>query len=149
VSDQGPWNVPPQQPNAQQPNAPQPQQRTPPPAQAFAPPSNPAFGQGVPPTGRPQQAAWPSAGQVAFTPHAAPSRGVPAAGLVLAIVGAIIGLAVGWGFPLSAVALVLALIGRRRAGASRGITAWTIGLVVLSALASVGWLVYSIVYILS
>jgi hypothetical protein len=149
VSDQGPWNVPPQQPNSQHPNTQQPQQWTPPPAQVFASPSNPAFGQAVPPAGRPQQAAWPSAGQVAFTPHAAPSRGVSVAGLVLAIVGAIIGLAVGWGFPLSAVALVLALIGRRRAGASRGITAWTIGLVVLSALASVGWLVYSIVYILS
>ena len=146
MSHQGQGNQP-QPPNAQQPQ--HSQQWTSPPAGAFAPPSNPGFGEGTSPTGPPQPAAWPSAGRVAFTPHAGPSRGIAVTALVLAIVGAVLGLAIGWGFPLSALALVLGLTGRRRTGSSRRLAAWTIALVVLSAVASLGWLVYSVVYILS
>ncbi|PSL36701.1 hypothetical protein CLV49_0299 [Labedella gwakjiensis] len=111
----------------------------------FVPPSNPAFGaprpsaQGAPPS------SWPSAGSVAFTPSVGAPTGSAIAALVLAIVGAVVGLAIGWGFPLSVIALVLALKSR---AASRTLATWSIVLVAVSALGSIAWLVYSAVYLL-
>jgi hypothetical protein len=68
---------------------------------------------------------------------------------VLSILGALIGLAIGWGFPLSIVGLVLALRSRREPGVSRAVSTWSIVLAAVSGLASVGWLAYSVVYILT
>ncbi|RUQ98929.1 hypothetical protein [Labedella endophytica] len=115
----------------------------------FAPPSVPGFREHhVPPTkpGRhDSQQSWPSADALRFTPHAeAPGREAGVA-LALAIVGALIGLAVGWGLPLSIVALVLAMRVRRRPGRSRLMATWSIALVLVSAIASGAWLAYSLV----
>jgi hypothetical protein len=67
---------------------------------------------------------------------------------VLSILGALVGLVIGWGFPLSIVGLVLALRSRREPGPSRTLSTWSIALAVVSALASVGWLAYSVVVLL-
>lgn len=122
-------------------------------ADPFVPPSNPAFGAPRPPQqgGSPygaSQPPWPSAGSVAFTPSTGAPTGAAVTALVLAILGALVGLAIGWGFPLSVVALVLALRARATSGSSRTLSTWSIVLVVVSALASIAWLVYSAVYIL-
>jgi hypothetical protein len=82
---------------------------------------------------------------VPFTPHRdAATRGATWA-LVLGIVGSVVGLAIGWGFPLSIASLVLAVPARRVPGSSRTVATWSIGLVVLSGFASVAWLIYSII----
>ncbi|RWZ49952.1 hypothetical protein ELQ90_11440 [Labedella phragmitis] len=130
-------------------------------SQPFAAPSNPGFapppagGQpaghpagpqfAAPPAGQP----WPVAGSVPFTPHRRSATRSAVAGLVLSILGALIGLAIGWGFPLSIIGLVLALRNRREPGASRTISTWSIVLAAVSGLASVGWLAYSLVHILA
>jgi hypothetical protein len=114
----------------------------------FAPPSDPGFAAPSQPGFRPPSQPGPGlphAGSVPFTPHGQRSSGAAVAALVLSIAGAVLGLAIGWGFPLSIVALVLALRARRAPGPSRTLSRWSIALVVVSAVASVAWLVYSLV----
>jgi hypothetical protein len=89
------------------------------------------------------------AGTVPFTPHRRSASGTAVAGLVLSILGALIGLAIGWGFPLSIIGLVLALRSRREPGVSHATSTWSIVLAAVSGLASVGWLTYSVVYLLA
>ena len=123
----------------------------------FAPPSNPGFrdpssppvgANGSVPPGAAPNASWPSAGTVPFTPHSGARSGRSVAALVIAIVGAVLGLAIGWGLPLSVVALVLVLSSSGGARASRRVRTWTIVLCAVSAAASAAWLAYSIVTLL-
>lgn len=68
--------------------------------------------------------------------------------LVTGVVGLVVSVFVGWGFPLSIVAIVLGLGARRREpqGRGRALTGLVTGFVGLAC--SVGWLVYSVVVII-
>lgn len=122
-------------------------------ASPFVAPSNPGFA--PPPQGTsatvpgPTPAPWPGVGTVPFTPHRRSASRTAVVGLVLSAVGALIGLAVGWGFPLSIIGLVLAVRARREPGPSRSLGRWSIVLAVVSGLASVAWLSYSLVVLLT
>jgi hypothetical protein len=67
---------------------------------------------------------------------------------VFAIAGAVVGIGIGWGFPLSLVGLVLGLRARRRGRPWRVLGTWVIALAVVSGIASLAWLGYSVVYLL-
>ncbi len=120
-----------------------------PPNPSFAPPSSPGFAPPPAAGAAPAPGSWPAAGAVPFTPHGRTTGGTAVAALVLSIVGAVIGLLVGWGFPASIIGLVLARRARREPGSSRALPAWSVALAVVSGLGSVGWLAYSLVVILT
>ncbi|RWZ64384.1 hypothetical protein ELQ92_06335 [Labedella populi] len=124
-------------------------------APSFAAPSEPGFAPGPPHAANGRgtfgdpAAGWPAAGTVPFTPHRRSASRTAIAAFVLSIVGALVGLAIGWGFPLSIAGLVLALRGRRGPGPSRTLATWSIVLAAVSGLSSVGWLAYSLVSLLA
>ncbi|WP_106816602.1 hypothetical protein [Microbacterium timonense] len=63
--------------------------------------------------------------------------------LAFAIVGLLVSLVVGWGFPIGIVAVVSAVVALRRPVESRPVAAWAIALGVVSILYSAGWLLYA------
>lgn len=70
-------------------------------------------------------------------------RGLAGWALAFAIVGLIVSMFVGWGFPIGLVAVVSAIIALRRPLESRSIAVWAIVLGTLSILYSAGWLLYA------
>ena len=84
----------------------------------------------------PDDAAWEDADPVFH-------RGLAGWALAFAIVGLIVAMFVGWGFPIGLVAVVSAIIALRRPLESRAIAVWAIVLGTLSILYSAGWLLYA------
>lgn len=113
------------------------------------PAGDPFVAPSIPGFGRPAQPApWPSGAPGPLIAQRDSPSGASIAALALSILGAILGLVIGWGFPLSIVALVLALVSRKASPAARRLATWSIALVAVSGIASVAWLVYSILYLL-
>ncbi|GAA5093867.1 hypothetical protein GCM10025760_24580 [Microbacterium yannicii] len=63
--------------------------------------------------------------------------------LAFAVVGLIVSMFVGWGFPIGLVAVVSAIIALRRPLENRAVAVWAIALGTLSILYSAGWLLYT------
>ncbi|KAF2413923.1 hypothetical protein B1729_07425 [Microbacterium sp. B35-04] len=86
-----------------------------------------------------------------FTPddtswHATDSafhRGLAGWALAFAVVGLLVSLFVGWGFPIGLVAVVCAILALRRPLENRALAVWAITLGGLSILYSAGWLLYT------
>lgn len=95
----------------------------------------------------PSQGGYPSYQQAQA---AAPATGTGRStwSLVLGLIGLVISIFVGWGFPLSITAIVIGFIARRREpqGRGRALTGIVTGFVGL--LCSAGWFAYSIVVII-
>jgi hypothetical protein len=70
-------------------------------------------------------------------------RGLAGWALAFAVVGLLVSLFVGWGFPIGLVAVVCAIIALRRPLENRAIAVWAIALGGLSILYSAGWLLYT------
>ncbi|MFE5407226.1 DUF4190 domain-containing protein [Microbacterium sp. NPDC056569] len=70
-------------------------------------------------------------------------RGLAGWALAFAIVGLVVSMFVGWGFPIGLVAVVSAIIALRRPLESRAVAVWAIVLGTLSILYSAGWLLYA------
>lgn len=68
------------------------------------------------------------------------ARGAAGWALGFAIVGLLVSLVVGWGFPLGLVAVILAVVALRRPFESRSAAVWAITLGGVSILYSGGWL---------
>ncbi|HWI31676.1 MAG TPA: hypothetical protein VNT50_09285 [Microbacterium sp.] len=77
------------------------------------------------------------------TPPIAPHRGLGAWALGFAVVGLVASLFVGWGFPVSLVGVVVAVVALRRPLESRTVAAWALALGILGLLYSAGWLVWA------
>jgi len=77
------------------------------------------------------------------TTGSAPYRGLAGWALGFAIVGLVVAMFVGWGFPIGLVAVVCAIIALRRPLESRAVAVWAIVLGTMSILYSAGWLVYA------
>ncbi|MFJ6653901.1 hypothetical protein ACIQLJ_14010 [Microbacterium sp. NPDC091313] len=91
---------------------------------------------------------------------AAPSRVIrradaPAAGphprpvvaplaLVLAVVGLVASLLVGWAAPIGLVAAIAAIVALRRPVEPRGVAWWALGIALLSLVYSAGWLLWAL-----
>jgi hypothetical protein len=69
-------------------------------------------------------------------------RGLAGWALGFAIVGLVVSLFVGWGFPIGVAAVVIAIIALRRPLESRAIAVWALVLGAMSLVYSAGWLVY-------
>jgi hypothetical protein len=63
--------------------------------------------------------------------------------LAFAVVGLLVSMFVGWGFPIGLVAVVSAIIALRRPLENRAVAVWAIALGTLSILYSAGWLLYT------
>ncbi|MDQ7878408.1 DUF4190 domain-containing protein [Microbacterium sp. QXD-8] len=63
--------------------------------------------------------------------------------LAFAVVGLLVSMFVGWGFPIGLVAVVSAIIALRRPLENRAVAIWAIALGTLSILYSAGWLLYT------
>ncbi|WP_310890262.1 hypothetical protein [Microbacterium aurantiacum] len=74
---------------------------------------------------------------------APPRRGLAAWALVFALLGLVVSLFVGFGFPLGLVAIVAGLLALRRALESTALAWWAIGLAALSLVYSGGWLYFA------
>lgn len=74
---------------------------------------------------------------------APPRRGLAAWALVFALLGLVVSLFVGFGFPLGLVAIVAGLLALRRALESTALAWWAIGLGALSLAYSGGWLYFA------
>ena len=70
-------------------------------------------------------------------------RGLAGWSLGFAILGLLVSMFVGWGFPIGLVAVVSAIIALRRPLESRAVAVWAIVLGTLSILYSAGWLLYA------
>lgn len=70
-------------------------------------------------------------------------RGLAGWALGFAIIGVIVSLFVGWGFPIGLVAVVTAIVALRRPIESRAVAVWALVLGVVSILYSAGWLLYA------
>ncbi|WP_345801587.1 hypothetical protein AAIB33_00365 [Microbacterium sp. AZCO] len=73
----------------------------------------------------------------------APQRGVGAWALVFSILGLVVSLFVGWGFPLGLAGIVAGILALRRPLESRAVAVWAIALGGLSLLYSAGWLLFA------
>ena len=71
------------------------------------------------------------------------SRGLAGWALAFAIIGLLVSLFVGWGFPIGLVAIVTAIIALRRPQESRAVAVWAIVLGTVSILYSAGWLLFA------
>ncbi len=78
-----------------------------------------------------------------MTSPAPPRRGLAAWALVFALLGLVVSLFVGFGFPLGLVAIVAGLLALRRALESTALAWWAIGLGALSLVYSGGWLYFA------
>ncbi|WP_206535696.1 hypothetical protein [Microbacterium sp. 4R-513] len=74
-----------------------------------------------------------------------PRRGLAGWALVFAILGLVLSLFVGWGFPLGMAGIVAGILALRRPLESRGVAIWAIVLAGVSILYSVGWLLFAAV----
>lgn len=63
--------------------------------------------------------------------------------LAFAVVGLLVSMFVGWGFPIGLVAVVSAIIALRRPLENRAVAVWAIALGTLSILYSAGWLLFT------
>ncbi|WP_349426462.1 hypothetical protein [Microbacterium sp. LWS13-1.2] len=63
--------------------------------------------------------------------------------LAFAVVGLLVSMFVGWGFPIGLVAVVSAIIALRRPLENRAVAVWAIALGALSILYSAGWLLFT------
>lgn len=70
-------------------------------------------------------------------------RGLAGWALAFAIVGLLVSMFVGWGFPIGLVAVASAIIALRRPLENRAVAVWAIVLGTLSILYSAGWLLYA------
>ncbi|GAA5200519.1 hypothetical protein [Microbacterium jejuense] len=70
-------------------------------------------------------------------------RGLAGWALAFAIIGLIVSLFVGWGFPIGLVAVVSAVFALRRPLESRAVAVWAIVIGSVSILYSAGWLLYA------
>lgn len=70
-------------------------------------------------------------------------RGLSGWALAFAIIGIVVALFVGWGFPIGIVAVVTGIIALRRPLESRAIAVWAIVVGGVSILYSAGWLLYA------
>ncbi|MFB7894219.1 hypothetical protein ACFC1I_18605 [Microbacterium sp. NPDC056044] len=70
-------------------------------------------------------------------------RGLAGWSLAFAIVGLIVSMFVGWGFPIGLISVVSAIIALRRPLESRAVAVWAIVLGTLSILYSAGWLLFA------
>lgn len=80
---------------------------------------------------------WLAAGEPAV------HRGLAGWALVFAILGLVVSLFVGWGFPIGLVAIVSAILALRRPIESRALAIWALVIGVVSVLYSAGWLLYA------
>ncbi|MFH8252079.1 hypothetical protein ACH3VR_17070 [Microbacterium sp. B2969] len=78
------------------------------------------------------------------TPEA-PRRGVGGWALLFSILGLVVSLFVGWGFPLGIAGIVAGIMALRRPLESRAVAVWAIALGALSILYSAGWLLFAAV----
>jgi hypothetical protein len=83
------------------------------------------------------QAAWSS------TDPGPLQRGLGVWALGFAIVGLVVSLVVGWGFPIGIVAIVSAILALRRPLESRAVAVWALVLGAVSIVYSAGWLLYA------
>ncbi|MFD4959500.1 hypothetical protein [Microbacterium sp. NPDC058389] len=70
-------------------------------------------------------------------------KGLAGWALAFAIIGLVVSLFVGWGFPIGLVAVVSALFALRRPLESRAVAVWAIVIGAMSILYSAGWLLYA------
>ncbi|WP_019179938.1 hypothetical protein [Microbacterium yannicii] len=70
-------------------------------------------------------------------------RGLAGWALAFAVIGLIVALFVGWGFPLGIVAIVSGIFALRRPLESRAMAIWAMSLGLVSLLYSVGWLLFA------
>ena len=70
-------------------------------------------------------------------------RGLGAWALGFSIVGLVVSLFVGWGFPIGVVGVVAAILALRRPLESRAVAVWALVLGAVSILYSAGWLLYA------
>lgn len=82
-------------------------------------------------------AQWLASGEPAM------HRGLAGWALAFAIVGLVVSLFVGWGFPIGLVAVISAILALRRPLESRAMGVWAIAIGVVSILYSAGWLLYA------
>jgi hypothetical protein len=82
-------------------------------------------------------AQWLASGEPAL------HRGLAGWALAFAIVGLVVSLFVGWGFPIGLVAVISAILALRRPLESRAMCVWAIAIGVVSILYSAGWLLYA------
>lgn len=161
---QAPWNQPAPQQQAPQQAAPQqrPQQQAP---FGYQPPSAPGFGQQQ--RTQPYGTQQPESQHAPTTPYSAPQQGYPAPGyggypqptvkprtpkkgltaLILGILGVVGGVFFGWAFPLAIIAIILGFIARKNPADDRGFALWGIITGFAGLVFSIGWFVYSIMYL--
>jgi hypothetical protein len=82
-------------------------------------------------------AQWLASGEPAM------HRGLAGWALAFAIVGLVVSLFVGWGFPIGLVAVISAILALRRPLESRAMGIWAIAIGVVSIVYSAGWLLYA------
>jgi hypothetical protein len=70
-------------------------------------------------------------------------KGLAGWALAFAIIGLVVSLFVGWGFPIGLVAVISAVLALRRPLESRAVAVWAIVIGSVSILYSAGWLVYA------
>lgn len=98
---------------------------------------------GIPvPVTEPEELLVPSA-QWVFPDPPAPQRGIAAWALVAAVLGLVVSMFVGWGFPIGLVGIVTAIIALRRPFESRQMAIWAIVLSAVSVIYSAGWLLWA------
>lgn len=75
-----------------------------------------------------------------------PRRAVPLGGwaLAVAIVGLVVSLVVGWGFPVGIIAIITAIAALRRPGDRRGAAGWALALGILSLVYSGIWIAVAV-----
>ena len=76
-------------------------------------------------------------------PAEAPPRGLAGWALASSVVGLIVSLFVGWGFPIGLVGVVTAILALRRPLESRAVAVWALVVGVVSILYSAGWLLFA------
>ncbi len=70
-------------------------------------------------------------------------KGLAGWALAFAIIGLVVSLFVGWGFPIGLVAVISAVLALRRPLESRAVAVWAIVIGAVSILYSAGWLAYA------
>lgn len=81
--------------------------------------------------------------QWAPAPDPVMQRGLAGWALAFAVIGLIVSLFVGWGFPLGIVAIISGIFALRRPLESRAMAMWAISVGAVSILYSAGWLLYA------
>ncbi|GAA1944427.1 hypothetical protein [Microbacterium deminutum] len=95
-------------------------------------PTEPGISDGGPPV-----AEW------LIPPSAPPRRGLANWALVFSILGLLVALFVGWGFPIGLVGVISAILAFRRPLENRAVAVWALVLGIVSVLYSAGWLLYA------